>query len=158
MNNSMRQNAKTQDVRLQVERWQMNRGRCCWQHTRANSWKHFNKTLLAVWIMSALDEAQLIIRCKELNSGMLLICLLNTSAVTILNTHPMKEKHCTSIYWWILKHCLLSFKDINTDKWESEECKVVKGLIKIESTGSFWACLNRQKHTQIKCLLWWVFT
>ncbi len=109
MNNSMWQNAKTQDLRLQVERWQMNRGRCCWQHKRANSWKHFNKTqtkpLLALWIMYGLDEAQLIICCKELNSGMLLICLLNTSAVTILNTPPMKEKHCTSIYWWILKHC-----------------------------------------------------
>ncbi len=44
-------------------------------------------------------------------------------------------------------HTSVSFKDINTDKWESEECKVVKGLIKIESTGSFWACLNSQKHT-----------
>jgi len=83
MNNSMRQNAKTQDLRLPVERWQLNRGRCCWQHERANSWKHFNKSDKAfpslnvnhVW---SRWSTFIIICCKELNLGMLLICLLNT--------------------------------------------------------------------------------
>ncbi len=44
-------------------------------------------------------------------------------------------------------HTSFSFKDINMEEWESEECKVVKGLVQIESTGGFlWVPKQSKTH------------